>query len=167
MDSRRAQSAFALFALSAMLASSAVAAAPDAGPISDAQFQKIVALIPKQHQKPADVEPKVAAALGLADGGKAAVVGRFAVTDKHGARYQISALSDDKGYLLIWHGGADARIFMMDANRALVSGLTVESNQYPSIMPQDDAQKLFAQDLAAWAGFVDSGSLVKNRPTKK
>jgi hypothetical protein len=165
MDSRRAQSGFALFALSAMFASVAVitapsvraqASAPSAGPLSDAQFQKIVAIIRRTHGKPADVKTEVADALGLENRGKAATLGHFAMSDKQGTMYQMSLLDKGKGYLVTRHTRSGSRIFLMDANRSLVSGLTVESGQSPAVMSANDAASLFQQDLAAWAAISDS-----------
>jgi hypothetical protein len=167
MHSRRALSALIVFALSSLAASAApVAAQPataaPAGPISDAQFQKIVKMIHGARGKGENLLPKVAAALGLANDGKAAVSGRLVITDKEGLRFQISVLNEGKGYLLTRHSGSTTRVFLMDANRSLVSGLTFESGQSPSTIPAEDAQKLFTQDLAAWARISDVYPPAKN-----
>jgi hypothetical protein len=169
MGSRRARFSFAL---SAVLASAAVmtapdvraqAAAPSASPISDAQFQKIAAVIRHTHGKPVDVKSDIADALGLENGGKAATVGHFAISTKDGTFYQMSLLDKGKGYLVTRHTTGGSRIFLMDANRSLVSGLTVESGQSPSVMSASDATSLFQQDLAAWAAIADSLPAGKKR----
>ena len=164
MDTRRARSAFVFLALSVVFASAAPKTrAQTAAPISDAQFQKVAGLIRTPRGKAADLLPTIAAALGLSGGGKGAVLGRLAITDKQGTRYQISLLSGGKGYLLARHSGSSVRMFLMDANRALVSGLTVEGDQSPVTLSAQDASPLFQQDLAAWARIADAFPSAKTR----
>lgn len=163
MASSRALSAFVGLSLFAML--SAAAAAPDAAaqaaaapasPLSDAQFQKIDDMLRRWHGKPVEVLAKVAQALDLGGNGDVFTLGRVATTDRSGIRSQISLLNNGKGYLITRHSGKSTRIFMMDLHRALVSGVTIESDGFPETIPAEDAQRMFTQDLAVWAAFADS-----------
>jgi hypothetical protein len=71
--------------------------------------------------------------------------------------YEISALPDGAGYLLIQaEHKSNIRILMTDPHFGLVSAVERLGRQPTFAMPIADAFKLYADDVATWRSFLAS-----------